>query len=242
MSCIDMLSMRNLRKLLVYSVVVGGVSVVAAPVIGLSFERGQGAVVMDRPKQSTRTPLHHAIEEGKLVVAKKIIDSGVDVNVVDGFGLTPLHFAVIKNEVSLVSLLLKNGADINKQDKRGDTPIHMIAASSGTLEIAQMLLANGANPNAANSKGNTALHWAAGEGNLDLVKQLVKAGAEVDIQDLTGDSSLHWAAEENGKILLNFLLLVEQTQILPIYKAGPLYTGRFVVEQLRQHTFFFFFC
>lgn len=71
----------------------------------------RGADVTGRT-DAPRTPLHLAVNKGKVGVASMLLDRGATVDAVSPLdGATPLLIAVIKEDMDMVALLLRHGAD-----------------------------------------------------------------------------------------------------------------------------------
>jgi ankyrin repeat protein len=85
------------------------------------------------------TPLHLAVREESVEIARMLIDSGADLNLQDQWGYTPLHWAAIKGNEEIARMLIDAKADLDVQDNDGRTPLHR-AASDGSVEIARMLI------------------------------------------------------------------------------------------------------
>ncbi|KAH9634274.1 hypothetical protein HF086_011534 [Spodoptera exigua] len=77
-----------------------------------------------------------------MVVAKEIVERGVDPNARDGDGATPLHFAASRGHLSTVRWLLRHGARLHL-DRHGKSPIND-AAENHHLECLNVLVAAGA--------------------------------------------------------------------------------------------------
>lgn len=117
------------------------------------------------------------IETGNVPEAKKLLDTGIDVNVKrPGDQNTALIIAAGKGRMEVVNLLLSRGADVNVSNRNGWTPL-MAAVSSGSYGIALLLLEKGADPNSKHTYGWTALKLASQKGKEDIVKLLKKFGA-----------------------------------------------------------------
>jgi ankyrin repeat protein len=69
----------------------------------------RGAEV-DAHDDSGAAPLHIAVEQGNLVLVKRLVDLGGDVNAMDGQGRTPLAIADASGQRDIASLLLAYGA------------------------------------------------------------------------------------------------------------------------------------
>lgn len=111
-----------------------------------------------------------------------------------------LHTLAIIGDAYLTSRYLENGAE---PDGRyvffgfdpGAMPLHSVAASSGSVRIAEMLLLAGADVNGCDYNGETALMWAAMAGHTDLVAFLLDSGARInDMDKLPGYTALIQAA------------------------------------------------
>jgi ankyrin repeat protein len=68
-----------------------------------------------------RTPLHWAVRDRSVEIARMLIDAGADLNVQDKDGWTPLHWAAEYNGADIVRMLIGAGANVNVQDEWGKT-------------------------------------------------------------------------------------------------------------------------
>jgi ankyrin repeat protein len=152
----------------------------------------QGADIEAQDDQGM-TPLHYAAWNGKLEVAKYLIEKGVNKEAQDESGYTPFHHAAWNGKLEVVKYLVEKGANKEAQDKFGNTPLHL-AVEGEKLEVVECLIEKGANKEAQDKFGNTPLHLAAGEGDLEIVKYLVEKGANIEAKDNKGDTPLHRAA------------------------------------------------
>ena len=84
------------------------------------------------------TPLAVALGKGFTLLAKQMIQSGSDVNVSDGSGMSLLLKAIRDNNLAAASFLLSNGADINTRSPQGMTPLEL-AVREGAETIVEKL-------------------------------------------------------------------------------------------------------
>src|SRR6266852_7373754 len=129
--------------------------------------------------QSATSALVEAIRRRDLPQARRIIESGIELNAFDEQGVTPLTEAIGDRLSALAEELVSAGADPNfTGGKGGDTPL-MVASWYCDVGVAKFLLEHGALVNARNSDGETAL-ISASQTCLDgeVVKHLLKAGAD----------------------------------------------------------------
>ena len=93
------------------------------------------------------TPLLSAVRKSNEAYVACLLESGVDINASERFGLsrTSLHIAAADGQLEIVKAFLDHGANPTIQDKEGRTALH-IAAADGQLEIIKALLDHGANP------------------------------------------------------------------------------------------------
>lgn len=112
-----------------------------------------------------------AIAEGRVEVAKSLIQKGADVNVKAEDGYTPLHGAVTAGHTEIAKLLIQNGASLDTKGEKGNTALHF-SAWLGRAEITKLLIENGADVSAKNNDSVTPSHLAAAQGYAHLVKLL----------------------------------------------------------------------
>jgi len=138
--------------------------------------------------------------------ARKLIETGADVNTKGDYGETPLTLALANGNVSLTARLLKAGADPKATRWNGETAL-MIAANAGSVEEVKLLLDAGLDVNAAESeKGQNALMWAAAEGHPDVVDLLIQKGANVNAATKSGFTALAFATMKNDGASVRLLV------------------------------------
>lgn len=123
-----------------------------------------------RPKQ---LELLKATWWGPLDRVKELIESGVNVNFLDGSGSTPLISASAVGQTAIVKYLLEHKADINAQNIEGFTAL-MMAAVNNYPEIVKLLLKADANWALRDNQGKTALDLARKKGHKEIVCMLLE--------------------------------------------------------------------
>jgi ankyrin repeat protein len=129
------------------------------------------------------TWLHWAAQEGKLPIAKRLLNLGfrVDEPCEDGNPETPLHAAAMHGQSAVVRWLLDHGANVNARDKVGRTPL-MFAVMEGDLDTVRTLVRRGADVG-AKYNNQTAADLAEQYGEDEIVQLLRR------IRDRKGGSS-----------------------------------------------------
>ena len=147
------------------------------------------------------TSLHAASCNGRLDIAKVLLDHGANPKAEDKALRTPLHhvahgeFESQENGARLTQLLLEHGADVDATDVHHWTPLQL-ASHHGKPEVAQVLLDHGADVNAETDQGETAL-VALSRGTFDtqvgvrVVQLLLDRGAEVNARRKDHCTALH---------------------------------------------------
>jgi ankyrin repeat protein len=161
------------------------------------------------PMISVTTPLHTAIESGRLDLLKSLLlHEDLDVNAGDALFQTPLHAAACcakKNYLEASDLILQRGGDVAIEDDEGKTALHW-AAMTGKPDLCQLLGSYGANISAVDQKGWTALHFAAAEGHHTTVRWLCEHGSPIDPRTLSGATPLMFAVDGEHVAAVNVLI------------------------------------
>jgi len=139
------------------------------------------------------TPLLFASKNGRLEIARVLLENVADVNYKDNEGRSLLQIASRHPFNGLARLLLDQGANPSAPDHHGTTALHD-ASYHGRITVIVLLLEHSANVNFRNKSGRTPLHDAAECGHVEAAKLLLDHGADVNSQ--TGDrwTALHLAA------------------------------------------------
>ena len=127
------------------------------------------------------TPLHIVAAEGKVNATRKLLNMGINPNVVDSEGTTPLRRAVENQRTEVASLLLKHGADINVECPGDELPLLHKAAKRNNIKMLKLLIENGADPYETGIKGGTALFTAAANNSVDAIDHLCTYPGLIDI-------------------------------------------------------------
>ena len=98
---------------------------------------------MRKDTRASPTFLTQAARLGREEIVSLLIQSGADVNGMDGDAMTPLMHASWNGHTKVVQLLLKAGADVNAEAKWGDTAISF-AREGKHQQIVAMLIKSGA--------------------------------------------------------------------------------------------------
>ena len=164
------------------------------------------------------TPLHAAVQTGKMKLVKALLAHGADPNArfvkapspfIGDYtfyrkyvGATPFWLAAAARipDVDIIRLLSAAGADPNLPVEGGETPLMAavgmvqnearLAGESQSLEVVQLLVELDADVNAVDKGGQTAVHGAARLARNTLIQFLVEHGAKVDIEDTQGRTPL----------------------------------------------------
>lgn len=118
---------------------------------------------------------------GNIKYIKKLLDTGIDINVSNFYGENSLMLSVFFNRINVMHFLLKNGANINHRDNSGKTVL-MISSQCNHIKITEELTKL-CDINAINNEGRTALMFAIGNNNSEIVNLLLNSGADPHIKD-----------------------------------------------------------
>lgn len=175
--------------------------------LALLLEAGQA---VDETDYLLGTPLHVAVVQGSVPLAKILISKGANLEAPsEDRGARATHLAANFGELEMLNLLLDAGADIEARDQKGQTPL-LLAAATNNTEVVKVLLDRGADKEARESgEGMTPLMRASRLGSLEIAIALVATGAEINAVDNAGRSPLKLAATRSSYINVGGGALIE---------------------------------
>ncbi|OQV12509.1 Transient receptor potential cation channel subfamily A member 1 [Hypsibius exemplaris] len=158
---------------------------------------------------SGKTLLHHAAENGHVLMVDMLFQRGSDLEATDNDGQTPLHLAAMKDHVKVVQALLNLNAKKCAQTKLMETPLH-IAVRHNALESIECIL-NACScakdlVNMGGWHGKTPLHVAAMLNSVECVKLLMAYGADPIYGCQIGLNAGHVAAARSADAVMWHLL------------------------------------
>jgi ankyrin repeat protein len=175
-------------------------------------------------KSKSSSPLILAIENGRVMIAKLLLDRGASTSLKDPIrNISPLRCASETGQAEIVKLLLSKGASVespteqdllklsssntntkSSKEYRAYGPIHG-AASKGHEEIVAALLSAGVAVNARDLHGSTALKHACQRGHAGVARLLIQSGASITAADDAGFSPLIAAAFNGHETIIRIL-------------------------------------
>ncbi|GAB6032182.1 hypothetical protein CHUAL_010829 [Chamberlinius hualienensis] len=166
-----------------------------------------------------------------MIILRKLLAYGVNVNVTDQDGRQPLLWAASAGSGEAILALVNAGANVYSRDKDGLTALHC-AASRGHNDCLETLFTLcGAELDAIDSYGCTSLFYAITLGHADCTHVLLKYGSQPNRQDRKGRTPAHCGAAkgqlETLKIFAKHggnLWVKNVSGDLPLHEA--IYSGR----------------
>jgi len=122
-----------------------------------------------------------AAKSGDEDALKRALESGFEVNTVDGLKNTALHYAASQAHLNAMSLLIENGADLNAANDRLSTPLHL---TEKNIDAIRILLEAGADPNLKDADWDFPYYFAFyGSMTRELIDLYIKHGAHLTYVD-----------------------------------------------------------
>ncbi|MCJ1401947.1 hypothetical protein MMC11_005164, partial [Xylographa trunciseda] len=152
------------------------------------------------------TPLHVAAFTGLSHYTQHLLQKGLTIDILDGYGRSPISWAASNGNAEVVRVLLENGAQADLDDDVGLKPLHY-AAQANRASVVEILLEVGVDPltpktkeypgrrcgNAPRSTGETAVKYAAEYGHVETMSIFIKTLTSAHL-----NQALHWAIK-SGK-------------------------------------------
>ncbi|KAK4205770.1 ankyrin repeat-containing domain protein [Triangularia verruculosa] len=189
---------------------------------------------VNEPDAEGYTPLWHAIENGRTVMAGILLDNEAKFDTDGRGGVTALIKSVEYGHVSVVERLvnLPDCVNVNGVDDHGKSALHR-AAAGGYVRIATLLLDKGADVDAPDANGCTALREACDSIHTnwkEMVDLLLDRGVKVEDADDEGRTVLHSTMLKENTEPLAFLLrrikgadvvdMVDEEERTPLHVAA----------------------
>ena len=145
-------------------------------------------------KPSGVKPLFNAVFRRDSGEVERLLNLGLDPNLVDSDGRTPLIQASIDGNKEIIAILLQKGARADVRDKRQSSALHY-AAQGQHVPSVELLLSAGAEIDVQDENGNTPLSNAVftSKGRPEVIRLLSKHGANKNLQNYHGVSPLKLA-------------------------------------------------
>lgn len=159
--------------------------------------------------------LYEAIQKGNVEELKKLLQNGIDPNIIGDMSAEPLWFwAAIEKNPLLLETFLYWGAKVDARNNRGQTGL-MWAAAKGLKDNVMLLILHQANVNAQDKDGRSALHYAVDASvtslyPLDTTSYLIENGADIDLK----------TANKRTPLMLSIGKPITMTKYLLQKKAG----------------------
>lgn len=133
----------------------------------------------------------------------RLLQSGVNPNVLNRWGMPVLNHAIYYGYTRIVDLLLSKGANPNGNEKA--IPLHT-AVIANQPAIVQLLLKAHANINKQNKDGQTALMLAVEYNHPEIIALLLQAGADKELENIYQERAIDIARKKQNQTLINLLL------------------------------------
>ncbi len=181
-------------------------------------DMGDPDIVVDNTPGTWAMPLHLAAVDGRVEIARLLLDSGANPNAKCSLGKTPLYYTIFttpkEGRLECAKLLLERGADAQLTNKAGTSILHsacMHRDATG-LQIAMLLIEHGADVRMQDSFGNTPLHCLAScrapsvrSRCLEVAKMLLDHGASIDAKNKTGQRAVDLARSSEFTTMVDLL-------------------------------------
>ncbi|KAJ8537668.1 hypothetical protein K7X08_014208 [Anisodus acutangulus] len=111
---------------------------------------------MDKISTAKWNPLHTFALAGQIRFIDRLLEEGLDIDVVDKEGQTALHHVCLGKKEAVISHLLRKGANHKATDMDGVTPLYY-AVQAGAMQTVKMLIKYKVDVNVTDNDGKTPL-------------------------------------------------------------------------------------
>ncbi|MFN3714180.1 MAG: ankyrin repeat domain-containing protein [Alcanivoracaceae bacterium] len=175
---------------------------------------------LNRRDMRSSYPLYRAAEAGQLEVVRFLVQSGANVDDINGFARrTALMAAVSEEHEDVVTALLAAGADTSLKSRAGDTALSL-AVTNNAMAVAVQLINAKADPNLPGAGGVPPLYSAAQAGHDQLAGMLLMAGAKPDQQPTGRMHTALMAALDGGYEAVVDLLIQAKADLDVVDEGG----------------------
>jgi ankyrin repeat protein len=182
---------------------------------GVGINRGG---VPDRGRRAEvkggMTPLLYAARDGRVSAARRLVETGADLEIPDANGIRPLLMSLLNGKLEVAGYLVSKGADVNADDFWGRTPL-WAAVEYRNLDM---------NNNDQDSPTDNGVDRAP---FLPFIKVLLDAGANVNARTRELPPSRRWLYSLNDVSWVDF---TGQTPFLRAALSADTATMRLLVE------------
>lgn len=163
-----------------------------------SILKGQNINIKSKNKSSL---LHFATYCSNKPVFDYLMNRGVKINGINGYGDSPLMYAVLRRNIKMAKELIAKGAAVNTVNQDNLTPLYN-AVQSDNKELIDLLIKAKADVNL----GTSLLHKAVLNNSLFALKKIINADTNIDPVNDYGNTPLALALREENTEVANFLI------------------------------------
>ncbi|WP_240905598.1 ankyrin repeat domain-containing protein [Thiorhodococcus mannitoliphagus] len=147
---------------------------------------------INQPDIDGNYPLHVAAHDGRVRIARALVEHGADPETRNAAGESALRVALGNGKTQVADMLLSEGTSINPQAMLAE----LVQAGVSDRDSFQFLLRRGASLSQVDDAGDTLLHLAIARGHLDTLARLITLGADVNQPDRDGQRPLTLALKQ----------------------------------------------
>ena len=146
---------------------------------------------VSQPDAEGDYPLHVAARDGRVRIARALVEDGADPGALNGADHTALRVALGHGKTQVAQMLIEHGAALDAQAMLAE----LVLAGISDRDSFELLLRRGVDLSRRDPTGRTLLHLAIDAGHLSTVARLVELGADVSAPDATGQTPLALAVQ-----------------------------------------------